>query len=455
MTEPLKEFTKPLTLFLSTSKNRLSSELVDRAKLLLLDYLGAYLAGQKTQPSQVLVALMGEPLVKNSLWAANSAFQYGVAAHALELDDAHRYACVHPGSIVFSTGLALGGALHSSGQDLLLAAIVGYEAMCRVAHGLDLPEHYKKGFHPTGTCGPFGATATAAKLLRLNSKQWESAFGIAGSIASGSMQFLLDGAWTKPLHSGWAAHNGIQASILARNGFRGPSRVLEGPYGFWRSHGEAEDKSLVLEGLGKRYEILRTTVKRYPCCGHTQSTISALVELIKERGVKADAIKELEIRLPKFAMLSVAEPEPLKRHPKTAEDGMWSIFYGAAVTLLRENLSLEAYERKFLKSPKIRSIMGKIRVLPEPSLEGLFPERWPSIVAITMRTGERWVKRVDHPRGDPENFLSWEEICEKFSELSDRLLTEKRKKAIIEHVQHLEKVRDVSSIIKLFRLPKR
>ena len=441
----LKEFTKPLTQFLSTLKNRLPPELVERTKLLFLDYLGAYCAGLSTKPYQAL----GPASKQETL--LNFAFRYGMAAHALEMDDAHRYACVHPGSVVFSAALALSGALASSGEDFITAVAVGYEAICRVAYGLNLKEHYGRGFHPTGTCGPFGAAATAAKLLRLNPRQWESAFGIAGSMGAGSMQFLMDGTWTKPFHSGWAAHNGIQAALLAKNGFKGPSRILEGPYGFWKSHGEAENKSEVLRNLGKRYELMRTTIKRYPCCGHTQSSISALVELIQEASLTPENVKEIEIHLSGLAMPSVAEPEIVKRNPKTSADAMWSIYYGAAFTLLKGDLTLEAYESKFLRSGKVRGLIDKIRVTPDPSLDRLFPEKWPSIITVTPITGGKITKRVDHPRGDPENFPSWKELAEKFVPLSNRLLSERGKKLVIEEVKNLERVRDVRMVLKHFR----
>ena len=448
--EPLKEFTKPLTQFLSTLRT-LPTDLVNRTKLLLLDYLGAYLAGRKTQPSQVLVALVGQRPVKSILSAVNTAFRYGVASHALEIDDAHRYACVHPGSVVFSTALPLAEFLGSSGRDFISSVVAGYEAICRVAYGLDLKEHYRRGFHPTGTCGPFGATATAAKLLRLNSSQLERAFGIVGSMGAGSMQFLMDGAWTKPFHSGWAAHNGIQAALLAKEGFKGPAGILEGPYGFWKSHGEADDKSEVLKDLSKEYELLKTTVKNYPCCGHTQSSISALVELIRQRNLDPDQVEEVEIRVSNLAMPSVATPEELKRNPRTAADAMWSVYYGAAFTLQKGNLTLEAYNPKYIRSKTIHRLMDRVHVLPDSSLDEAFPDRWPSIVTVRTHAGETITSRVDYPKGDPENFLSWEELVEKFCQLSNRLLSDKKRRMVIEEVKNLEKAKEVGKILRHFR----
>jgi 2-methylcitrate dehydratase PrpD len=447
----LDEFTKNFVYFLAARKSGFSAELLDRTKALLLDYLGALCAGWGTRPFQVLLKGRNQGMGRNLSKVPYLALQYGVAAHALELDDAHRYACVHPGSVIFSTALPMGEYLGSSGKDFISAVVTGYEAMCRIAYGLDLKEQYKKGFHPTGTCGPFGAAATAAKLLKLNVKQWESGLGIAGSMASGSMQFLMDGTWTKPFHSGWAAHNGIHAALLAKNGFKGPSHILEGTYGFWKAYGEAKDKSQVLEDLGQRYEILKTTVKRYPCCGHTQSSISALAELIQEQGLKPETVKEVEIRLSKFAMPSVAEPESLKRNPKTGADAMWSIYYGAAFTILKGTLSIEAYKTKFLSSTKLRQIIDKIRVVADPTLELLFPEKWPSIVTVTTMTGEKLKKRIDYPKGDPENFLSWEELSEKFSQLTHSLLSKKRKSSIIQQIKNLERIKDIGAMTKLLR----
>ncbi len=259
------------------------------------------------------------------------------------------------------------------------------------------------------------------------------------------MQFLMDGTWTKPFHSGWAAHNGIRAALLARQGFRGPARILEGAYGFWKSHGEAEDKEEVLKDLVARYELMRTTIKRYPCCGHTQSSICALVELMREKNLEPDQVKEVEIRLSNLAMPSVASPEDLKRNPKTPADAMWSIYYSTAVTLLEGNLMLEAYEPNYLRSKRVRRFMDKVRVVADPSFDRVFPEKWPSAIAVTTVRGEKMVKEMDHPRGDPENFLSWDEVSEKFFELSRSALSPKKQKYILEKVKGLERIRDMHS----------
>src|SRR5262249_31078469 len=148
-----------------------------------------------------------------------AALANGTAAHSLELDDTHQGGSIHLGVSVFSAALAVAEHVGASGKAFIAAAVVGFEVAARLAMAVRPKEHYGRGFHPTATCGTFGAAVSAAKLLDLNEPQLLSALGIAGSQAAGSMEFLTDGAWTKRLHPGWAAFAGIHAASLAREGF--------------------------------------------------------------------------------------------------------------------------------------------------------------------------------------------------------------------------------------------
>ncbi len=220
----------------------LSNDVTDRVKYLLLDYLGVAIAGSATESSQPIQRMLarrmptGPCTVMGTLTQTSpefAALANAAAAHSVELDDTHQAGSIHPGVVIFSTAIAL-SEIHPEIDfaQFISAVVAGYEVATRLAMAVQPKYHYALGFHPTSTCGVFGAAVTAAKLLRLSEEQMLSAVGIAGSMAAGSLEFLADGTWTKRLHPGLAAQNGILAANLAAEGFKGPATILEGRDGF-------------------------------------------------------------------------------------------------------------------------------------------------------------------------------------------------------------------------------
>ena len=222
---------------------------VNKAKLVLLDTIGVALASSTmdfgamvTRVAQALGGcpdsrLVGSP---SKVAAANAVLANGTLAHGLDYDDTLEEAIVHTGCCAGMTALAVGEQVRADGRAILEAAIAGTEVMCKV--GLVAPgKFHARGFHPTALCSTFGAAAAAGKLYRLEDRQWSDAFGLCGSQSSGIIEYLADGTWTKRLHPGWSAHGGVIATLLAREGFRGPAKVFEGTHGFFSSFGGAHE----------------------------------------------------------------------------------------------------------------------------------------------------------------------------------------------------------------------
>jgi len=153
-----------------------------------------------------------------------AALLLGTAAHSLELDDLHNASSLHPGVVVFPAALAAARLTGATPLDLVAAVVVGYEVATRAGAAVNPETHYARGFHPTATCGAFGAAAAAGRLFGLSPDGLAHAWGVCGSQAAGSMAFLSEGAWTKHLHAGLAAQVGLKAAILAREGFRARRR---------------------------------------------------------------------------------------------------------------------------------------------------------------------------------------------------------------------------------------
>src|SRR5215470_19258 len=264
----------------------LSTTLVERAHVLLRDYVGVALGGANVESSVALrralraLGYAGSATVLGAadrLPPAEAAFANGAAAHTLEMDDTYQQGSIHLGASVFPAALAAAELAEAGGQLVLRAAIVGYEVGARVARALGPGAHYRRGFHPTGTCGAFGAAAAAGMVLGLDANGLATALGIAGSQAAGSMEFLANGAWTKRLHPGWAASAGLHAAALAAAGFRAPAAVFEGRAGVLHAYSDGAEPRLLLARDG--FELMRTGIKPHACCRYMQGPIDAALAL--------------------------------------------------------------------------------------------------------------------------------------------------------------------------------
>lgn len=436
----------------------LSAEAVDRCKYLLLDYLGLAIRGQQIDSthSTLKFALAsgceGKAAVLGTghrLSPPYAALVNGAAAHSLELDDVVNEASLHPGTVVFPALLALGEELQASGKELITAAVLGYEAMAGIGKALNPSAHYRRGFHPTGTCGVFGAAIAAAKLLQLHEQQLLSAMGIAGSMASGSMEYLAEGAWTKRFHAGWSAHNGIIAARLSEQGFRGPEAILEGQNGFLKAYSDQTDARKVAEGLGEPFEVLRTSIKPHACCRYMQSPIDGVLQIIKEHRLLPANIARISIGLLSTGYEIVASPPEAKRRVKTMVDAQFSMPYGAAIAAIKGRAFLDEFFEENLKLRELKELMARVECSKDPELDKYYPRQWPAWVKIESVEGGTYAAEIMFPKGDPENPLSWDELIEKFLSLTGPLLTVHNQHEIVDLVRDLESQVTISNLLDL------
>src|SRR5215831_17592885 len=298
VTQQLAEFV------VSSSLAHMPDEVVDRAKYFVLDYLGVALRGSLVDSSAAMRAFVdhfappGHATVigcDHGAHPAYAALANGAAAHCIELDDTHQEGSIHLGAPVISAIIAASEMQPVGGEEFLAAVVLGYEVAARLAMAVGPEAHYRRGFHPTGTCGTFGATAAVARLWRLEARTLAQALGIAGSQAAGSMEFLATGAWTKRFHPGWAAHNGLIAAALAHQGFSGPETIIEGTAGFAQAYSQAPRPERVTQGLGTSFAILATAVKPHACCRYMQAPIDAILELVRTHHIAADDVAQVTL----------------------------------------------------------------------------------------------------------------------------------------------------------------
>lgn len=427
------EYTRDLVGFLHALKpSDLSAEVLDRARYFLLDYLAVAIRGSREESARAVqrmvqrhaaagcATVIGTPI---RTLPSLAALANGTASHGIEMDDTHSGGSIHLGTTMYSVGLALAETLPETPQEGFLTAVVaGFEAAARIAMAVQPKEHYALGFHPTQTCGVFGAAITAAKLLNLTAEQTLSAAGIAGSMAGGSMEFLAEGAWTKRLHPGLAAQNGIQAALLAAEGFTGPSHILEGRDGFLRGHSRAPLPDRLTAALGESYEILRTAVKPHACCRYMQGPIDAILALMRENAIEPEDVRQIEVAVLEAGWGIVCEPAERKYHPESVVDAQFSMPFGAAVAVLCGAAGLEEFTFTQIRSPRVQRMMSRVALERDERLEETFPREWPARVAIQLAGGHIYEKFVRYPKGDPENPLTWEEMTAKFRSLATSVL---------------------------------
>jgi 2-methylcitrate dehydratase PrpD len=207
---------------------------------------------------------------------AVAALLNGALGHSLDFDDTHADSSLHASAPVVPAAFAVGELTGASGRDVLTAIVAGYEVCCRLGNALDPTSHYARGFHPTATAGTYGAAAAAAKLFGLSKDQIVAAFGVSGSQAAGSLQFLVNGAWNKRYQVGAAAMNGVIAATLARNDFVGAIESVEGKHGLLVGYSDDAHPDKAVAGLGKIYETMKIGVKPYPSCRYTHAILNVL-----------------------------------------------------------------------------------------------------------------------------------------------------------------------------------
>jgi 2-methylcitrate dehydratase PrpD len=457
--------TRALVFFVCHTLNpdQLGNDVFDRTKYLLLDYLGVAIAGSLSDSSLPVhrmlyrSACLGPCTIVGTATKTSpefAALANATAAHSLELDDTHQAGSIHPGVVIFSTAIALSEAHPEIDAGQFVAGVIaGYEVAARLAMALQPKLHYELGFHPTSTCGVFGAAVTAAKLLRLNEKQMLSAVGIAGSMAAGSLEFLAEGAWTKRLHPGLAAQNGILAAKLAAEGFRGPSTILEGRDGFLSAYSRNPIPELATRDLGKHFEILSTSVKPHACCRYMQAPIDGLIELATEHNIHPDQIERVEVAVLEAGWPLVCEPRERKYSPANVVDAQFSMPYGAAIALIDRAAGLDQFSGPSFDSPALKSLMSKVILTKDARLEENFPREWPARVQVHLTNGKQFEKYVRYPKGDPENPLTWQELSTKFESLATRVFPKTRCGQIIDSIRNMNSLADLRSIWKLAARP--
>jgi len=401
------------------------SDVMNRAEDLLVDWFGSVIAGKGSRPVELITQFaqnMGgfdanhagpsEVLVsRNTSSPFLAAMANAAASHVAEQDDVHNGSVFHPATVVFPPALACAQAIGASGEDLLVAAVAGYEVGIRVGEFLGR-SHYKV-FHTTGTAGTLAAAAAVGRLLKLSPEQMLHAFGSAGTQSAGLWEFLRDAADSKQLHTAHAASTGLMSAYIAQAGFTGAEHILEGKQGLAAGMSSDSDPSKLIDRLGSRWALAETSFKYYASCRHTHPAADALLQVMLANKLSPSDIAKVETLVHQGA-IDVLGPVT---DPATVHQSKFSMGTVLALVAHYQFAGLQEFDQHF-HDDEICAFRELITMTLDPEVDDAYPQRWIGKVKVHLHNGQVLDGRVDEPKGDPGNTLTRAEITDKAMRLA-------------------------------------
>ena len=401
------------------------NDVMSRAEDLLVDWFGSAIAGKGSRPVETITQFaqnMGgfdskhagpsEILIsRKSSSPFLAAMANAAASHVAEQDDVHNGSVFHPATVVFPPALACAQAIGASGEELLVAAVAGYEVGIRVGEFLGR-SHYKV-FHTTGTAGPLAAAAAVGRLLKLSPAQMLHAFGSAGTQSAGLWEFLRDAADSKQLHTAHAAATGLMSAYIAQAGFTGAEHILEGKQGLAAGMSSDANPDKLIDRLGSRWALAETSFKYHASCRHTHPAADALLQVMLANKLKPSDIAKVETLVHQGA-IDVLGPIV---NPATVHQSKFSMGTVLALVAHYQFAGLQEFDAHF-HDDAICLFRDRVTMTLDPEVDSAYPQRWIGKVKVHLNNGQILDGRVDEPKGDPGNTLSRSEITDKAMRLA-------------------------------------
>lgn len=451
------ELTKRFAHFIaSTNYEDIPEEALAEAKLRLMDTIGAIFSGRTgwayeeafLQAMRGLGAgeaeIIGRKSAENRFPAPRAAMINATFAHAIELDDGHKYAGVHAGAVIIPAALAMGRELKSTGKEILAAIVIGYEVVYRLAVAQS-PNLIDRGFHPSATCDTAGAMAVAGKLMGLDEQQLACGLGMAALEASGLMEATVSGQQSKCVMVGTAAYNGISCAYIARAGLEGCLTAFEGKTGLFQAMSKRLTAEEVARDLGEAFSIKDTYNKFYPTCRHSQPAIESVLNLAVANRIDVNEIEKIEVGTHRVAY----ELTGIIHEPKSPGEAKFSIPYGAAAALLDHNVAVRHLREEFYTQEKYLRISRLVSVFIDEEVNACYPKRRGAEVRIFMKDGTVYTEECYDLKGSPLNPVGEKELVDKFTAAAAGLLEPERVERIIDCCLSFEQEREISGFLSL------
>lgn len=389
-----------------------------RTEELLIDVTGLCVAARNTEYIRALIASVdaGGPCTAighaATFGAAAAAMINGTAAHGEDFDDTFEGGPVHSSAVVMPAVLAACEHFGRDGRAALTGMVAGIETLCRLSMVIPKAIH-KSGFHPTGILGALGATLGVAVALGLNRRQTVDALGIAGSMASGIIEYLAEGAWTKRLHAGWAAQAGVQAARMGQQGFLGPRTVFEGTHGLFHGFARSTDGNygVLSEEFGRKWFMDGITFKPYATGTMNQPYIDCAVRLSK-KGIRAEEVADVLCETAEGYVHRLWEPLASKHRPANDYAAKFSTPFNVAVAFITGGAGLAAFTEQTVRDERILALAAKVRYVVDP--DNPYPRAFTGHIRMTLKDGSVVEERQPYIRGGVNDPLTRTEIEDKF-----------------------------------------
>ena len=381
----------------------------------------------------------------------NAALVNGTSGHADDYDDTQLASTpdriygllTHPTVPAITSALAVGEEQECSGKEFLEAFVTGFEVECKIAEAI-FPNHYKKGFHTTGTIGTFGSFAASSMLRGLNEQEIRYGLSIASSLAAGIR--VNFGTMTKPLHAGKAASNGIIASSLGQLDYTADDNGLDGEWGFFKVFGGGYDENKIKGKLGKPYSIVDpgATFKMYPCGSLGQPSMDSMLEIVEENNLLPEDVSEIRLR----AGPNILEPLRYEK-PVNELQAKFSLHFGLSSILLNRKAGLMEYTDEYVNSSETQNMIRKVRTVYDPKIAAMGTEKMRSIVEVILKDGRTIRKLAENARGTPEKPLTEKDVYVKFMDCARIKYDHDKANEIFNVLKEMEKIDNINDLTDL------
>lgn len=422
-------------------------EVIERAKDCVIDTVAACVFGSQLPWTQTVIefakrnsaqgecSVFGTPVKVRAPFAC---LANGASAHAFELDCLVEPSVgIHPSAALAVPGLAPAQGRKLDGKRLLAAIVAGYEVLYRIGHAANHAIE-KNGFHSPGVVGPFGTAVVIGRLFDIDARQMANAFGIAGSMSSGLMEFSMTGGMVKRLHLGRAAEGGFMAAVLARDGYTGPEGVLDGKFGFLNVFCSGGEPARLTKDLGAVWHVMKTKIKRYSCHSTAQVPVTLALDLRDKHGISGDDVAGIAIAAGEKVVKQHAIPEP-----RDITMMQYSVPFCVATAFYRDPLDPRTFSEATLNDPKIRALSkgAQVELLKPTSGYATSASR----ITLKLKNGKTLSAEGHDFKGTPTMPLTRAELLEKFLKLTahrDRTKAER----LFSQLAEAEKVKDFSAL---------
>jgi 2-methylcitrate dehydratase PrpD len=434
-------------------------EVVEKARVPFLDTIGVALLGSTYPCGRIAIDFVRErggaheatvigSGFKSSI--TDAAFANGVSAFSPDFDDFNEEIFLHPSAGLIPAILAVGEATRASGSRILAAYIIGWEVLDTIGRAAEAGRfaHRTRGWHPTCSIGTLGATAVAAKILNLDAEHIKIALGIAGSMASGTVQQY--GTMAFYFHAGFAAKNGVTAAMLAQKGVTAELDILESQYGFLNLfNGEDNHDPIKPEKLGNPYVLVSPGfgLKKYACCSLVQCPIEGMQELVKREHFVPDDVELIEIGIHPKLKTQIARYD----NPANSAEAQFSEQFHAAVgTVYPDIVGFAPYKEEILSDSRVQKLMRRVKVYVHPDLTTEKPDAvYTHYIKVKLKNGREFAFTKAIVGGDVKKPLTQEEVERKYKDCAGSVLPPSEIEHSVELINTLEKLEDIGILIKV------